>query len=131
MKNKIAILIILAGLIVRSCDLNEHPYGFYSDKNFYTTAADAEAAVLYAYNTLNFIEYSRGIFYIGELASEICDVKSGEAYGSQDLNNWDTKANNETLTYFFKYCYIGINRANAVIQNVADATFDEAAKRKW
>ncbi|MFZ5941229.1 MAG: RagB/SusD family nutrient uptake outer membrane protein [Bacteroidota bacterium] len=130
MKARLALIILITGLIVQSCDLNEQPYGFYSDDNFYKTAADAESAVLYAYNTLNFIEYSRGIFYIGELASDICDVKSGEAYGSQDLNNWKTEPTNETLTYFFKYCYIGINRANAVIENVENSDFDEAAKNK-
>jgi len=125
MKTKTGLLLILFGLIIQSCNLNEDPYGFYSDNNFYGSAADAESAILYAYNTLNFIEYSRGIFYIGELTSETCDVKSGEGYGSQDLNNWTTDPNNETLTYFFKYCYIGINRANAVIENLQNATFDE------
>ena len=130
MKSKI-LTILFCGIFITSCDLSEEPYGFYSDDNFYTTAKDAESAVLYAYNTLNFIEYSRGIFYIGELASEICDVKDGEAYGSQDLNNWKTDANNETLTYFFKYCYIGINRANAVIENVGNSTFDTEAKKQY
>lgn len=112
-----------------SCDLNEEPYGFYSEKNFYKTAEDAEISLMYAYNALNFIEYSRGILYIGELASEICDVKSGEAYGSQDINNWTTDATNETLTYYFKYCFIGINRANAVIENVTKSSFDDAVKK--
>lgn len=130
MKTKIVLIIMLCGLLVTSCDLKETPYGFYSEDNFYTTADDAESSLLYAYNSLNYIEYSRGIFYIGELASDICDVKTGEAYGSQDLNNWNADANNETLTYYFKYCYIGINRANAVIENVAKSNFDESAKKK-
>lgn len=130
MKTKILSLLTLCAVLMTSCDLTEKPYGFYSEDNFYKTAEDAEVSLLYAYNTLNFIEYSRGILYIGELASEICDVKSGEAYGSQDLNNWTASANNETLTYYFKYCYIGINRANAVIENVANSTFDESAKTR-
>jgi starch-binding outer membrane protein, SusD/RagB family len=130
MKTKILSILIFCGLVITSCDLTEKPYGFYSEDNFYKTAADAEVSLLYAYNTLNFIEYSRGIFYIGELASETCDVKSGEAYGSQDLNSWTANANNETLTNYFKYCYIGINRANAIIENVAESTFDEDAKTK-
>ena len=123
-------MLALCAIVMTSCDLNEEPYGFYSEKNFYKTAEDAEVSLMYAYNALNFIEYSRGILYIGELASEICDVKSGEAYGSQDLNNWTSDANNETLTYYFKYCFIGINRANAVIENVANSSFDESAKKK-
>ncbi len=130
MKAKIFSTILIFGLLVTSCDLSEEPYGFYSEANFYKTAEDAEVSLLYAYNTLNFIEYSRAIFYIGELASETCDVKSGEAYGSQDLNDWKADANNETLTMYFKYCYIGINRANAVIDNVENSTFNDDAKKK-
>jgi starch-binding outer membrane protein, SusD/RagB family len=130
MKTRILTLLMCAGAFLTACDLTEEPYGFYSEANFYKTADDAEVSLLYAYNAMNFIEYSRGILYIGELASEICDVKSGEAYGSQDLNNWTADANNETLTYYYKYCFIGINRANAVIENVANSSFDESAKTK-
>ena len=130
MKTKILSLLLLLGLVITSCDLNEDPYGFYSEDNFYTTPADAEASLMYAYNALTFLEYSRGIFYIGELASETCDVKADEGYGSQQLNNWTADASNETLTYYFKYCYIAINRANAVIENVTNSTFDQSAKNK-
>ncbi|MFA6335985.1 MAG: RagB/SusD family nutrient uptake outer membrane protein, partial [Bacteroidales bacterium] len=130
MKTRILLILMLSGMFITSCNLTEDPYGFYSEDNFYTTVDDAESSLLYAYNALNFIEYSRGIFYIGELASDICDVKSGEAYGAQDLNNWKADANNETLTYYFKYCYIGINRANAVIENVMNSDFDEDDKVK-
>ena len=130
MKTKILSLLLLIGLLVSSCDLNEEPYGFYSEDNFYKTPADAEASLLYAYNALTFLEYSRGIFYIGELASDICDVKADEGYGSQQLNNWTADATNESLTYYFKYCYIAINRANAVIENVANSPFNEEIKNK-
>lgn len=129
MKNilcSIAVVLLLLG----SCDLKEEPYGFYSEDNFYKTIEDAQSSLLYAYNVLNYLEYSRSIFYIGELASETCDVKSGEAYGSQPLNNWTANANNETLTNFFKYCYIGINRANAVIDNLDASNFDETIKNE-
>ena len=130
MKTKIFSIIVLLGLITVSCDLKEEPYGFYSESNFYKTPVDAEASLMYAYNALTFIEYSRGIFYIGELASEICDVKADEGYGSQQLNNWTADANNETLTYFFKYCYISINRSNAVIDNISNSTFDPVIKNR-
>lgn len=130
MKTKIFSIIALLGLFVSSCNLKEEPYGFYSEDNFYKTPADAEASLMYAYNSLTFIEYARGIFYIGELASEICDVKADEGYGSQQLNNWTADANNETLTYFFKYCYISINRCNAVIDNVSGSSFEPVIKNR-
>ncbi len=130
MKTKILSLFLIFGLLLSSCDLKEKPYGFYSEDNFYKTPADAEASLMYAYNALTFLEYSRGIFYIGELASETCTVKPDEGYGSQQLNNWTADANNETLTYYFKYCFIAINRANAVIENVTNSTFSPATKNK-
>lgn len=130
MRTKIYLLIVAFGLLFTSCDLTETPYGFYSEDNFYKTPEDAEASLMFAYNSLTFIEYSRGIFYIGELASDICDVKPDEAYGSQQLNNWTADASNETLTYFYKYCYISINRSNAVIDNVKNSTFNDEIKKR-
>ena len=130
MKTKIFSLLLVLGLMAGSCDLNEEPYGFYSEDNFYKTPADAEASLMFAYNALTFLEYSRGIFYIGELASDNCDVKADEGYGSQQLNNWTADASNETLTYFFKYCFIAINRSNAVIDNVVNSTFDSSIKNR-
>lgn len=128
MKTKIVLLLMALGVLINACDLNEDPYGFYSEDNFYKTPEDAEASLMFAYNALTFIEYARGIFYIGELASETCNVKADEGYGSQQLNNWTADANNETLTYFFKYCYIAINRSNAVIENVINSDFEAVIK---
>lgn len=130
MKIKMIFLFMIAGMLIQSCDLTEDPYGFYSEDNFYKTAEDAEASLMFAYNSLTFIEYARGIFYIGELASETCNVKADEGYGSQQLNNWTADANNETLTYFFKYCYIAINRSNAVIDNVINSDFEDVVKNR-
>lgn len=130
MKSKILSLLLgcAALLNITACNLDEDPYGFYSEDNFYKTPQDAEAALMYAYNALTYIEYSRGIFYIGELASETCDVKAGEGFGSQELNNWTSDNNNETLSQYFKYCYIAINRANAVIENLANSSIDASIK---
>ena len=68
MKNLLYI-ISLCGLLT-ACDLQEEPYGFYSDDNFYKNETDAESGLLYAYNALTFLEYSRGIFYIGDIPTE-------------------------------------------------------------
>lgn len=130
MKAKFITLLVLLSFLASSCDLAEEPYGFYSESNFYKTPEDAESSLMYAYNALTFIEYSRGIFYVGELASETCDVKPDEGYGAQQLNNWTADSSNEILTMYFKYCYIAINRANAVIQNVKDAEFDQSTKNR-
>ena len=122
-------------MLLASCDIEEKPYGFYSDDNFYQTVDDADAALMYAYNALTFLEYSRGIFYIGECASETVDLKSGEDAnnpGAQALDEWkiSDNANNQTLQLYFKYCYIAINRANAVISNVEKSTAIDTADKQ-
>ena len=42
-----------AAAMVAGCSLDETPYGFYSQDNFYQTEADAESGLMYAYNALN------------------------------------------------------------------------------
>lgn len=137
MKNRLFSFLLIGILLLgaNSCDLSETPYGFYSEDNFYKTPQDAEAALMYAYNALTFLEYSRGIFYIGEAASETINLKSGEDAvnpGSQALDEWkiDDNRNNQVLQLYFKYCYIAINRANAVIYNVSNSDLEESVKKR-
>ena len=44
MKNRIVISLLAGTLALGACNLDETPYGFYSEDNFFKTAADAEAA---------------------------------------------------------------------------------------
>lgn len=130
MKTKIFALFIFIGFIVSSCELAEEPYGFYSEKNFYKTQADAEAALMYAYNSLTFLEYTRGITNIGDLPTETTDLKPDEGADAQELNRWTVNSTNEALMNYFKYCYIAINRANAVLENVAGSNFPDDVKNR-
>ena len=104
-KNKLIISLLVGSLALGSCDLDETAYGFYSEDNFFKTAADAEAAVLYAYGALNFIEYSRTIFFLGDMPSEVMTTKSDATADNQDLNLWkiDNFKTNGSLENFFKY----------------------------
>jgi len=135
MKNKIisSILMAIGAFGLTSCNLDETPYGFYSEDNLYKTDADAEAAVLYAYGALNYIEYSRTIFYLGDMPSEEMSPKSDASTDIQDLSNWkvDNFKKNTTLENFFKYAFIGINRANAVIEAIPEAPINEDNKNRY
>ena len=101
MKNLLYI-ISLCGLLT-ACDLQEEPYGFYSDDNFYKNETDAESGLLYAYNALTFLEYSRGIFYIGDIPTETMSPKSDEAGDVYQLENWIAGRETEQLKYYFKF----------------------------
>ena len=130
MKSKILYIIAILGIVASSCDLSEEPYGFYSDENFYQTQTDAESALMYAYNALTYIEYTRGITSIGDLPTQTTDLKPDEGVDAQEMNSWTAGSTNETLMNYFKYCYIAINRANAVLKNVEGATFPDAEKNR-
>ncbi|MDE6097461.1 MAG: RagB/SusD family nutrient uptake outer membrane protein [Muribaculaceae bacterium] len=135
MKIKINILAIALGAsaVLSSCNLNETPYGFYAEDNFYKTAADAEAAVNYAYGCMTFLEYSRSVFFLGDMPSDALTAKSDASKDNQDLDKWKIAdfSQNGTLENFFKYSYIGINRSNAVIKKIPECSFDQELKDQY
>lgn len=132
-KNKLIISLLAGALALGSCDLDETAYGFYSEDNFFKTGADAEAALMYAYGTLNYLEYSRNIFFLGDMPSEVMTTKSDATAENQDLNNWkvDNFKTNGSLENYFKYAFIGVNRANAVIKKVPTANFNQEQKDRF
>lgn len=113
--------ILAAAALLTGCNLQEKPYGLYSDSNFYKSEADAESGLLYAYNALTFLEYSRGIFYLGDIPTETMRPKSDEAGDVYQLENWIAGRETEQLIYYFKYCYISINRANTVLAHTENS----------
>ena len=70
MKIKHLILAFGGASLLAACNLDEYPYGFYSEDNFYKTEEDAESGLMYAYNALNYLEYLRAIWYLGDIPTE-------------------------------------------------------------
>ncbi|HEY9543555.1 RagB/SusD family nutrient uptake outer membrane protein [Prevotella sp.] len=132
MKTSKIISLLAGAALLTACSLKEEPYGFYSENNFYKTEADAEAALMYAYGDLTYLEYSRSVFFLGDMPTEELTTKSDATAENQDINNWkvDNFKTNTTLENYFKYAFIGINRANGVIQNVENATFNEQKRNQ-
>ncbi|MCQ2135787.1 MAG: RagB/SusD family nutrient uptake outer membrane protein [Bacteroidales bacterium] len=125
------ISIILASLaLVCGCTLEEYPYGFYSENNFYKTAADAESAINYVYDAITYIEYSRAIVFLGDMNTDVMTPKGDATAATKELDGWKmaTFKTNTTLYNFYKYSYITINRANSVIENVPKMDIDQALK---
>lgn len=134
MKIKIYLLTLACSIMgFTSCSLDEDPYGFYSEDNFYKTEGDALAAINYAYSTLTYIEYSRSIFFVGDMPTEIITTKGDASVDNRALNTWriDNFDTNGTLVNFFKYSYIAINRANAVIKKMPETTIDQKLKDQY
>ena len=130
-------IIIFASLIIAgftSCNLSETPYGFYSENNYYTTEADAEAAVNYIYDAITYIEFSRAIVFLGDMPTDILDPKTSTTVSdNQQLDEWklENLKDNSSLGNFYKYCYITINRANSVLKNIPNMSIDENYKNRY
>lgn len=117
----------LAALCLAACNLNEKPYGFYSEGSFYKTEADAQAATMYIYDAINYLEYSRAIVFLGGMNTDELYPKGDAQSSTKDLDSWTMEnfKRNIALGNFFKYSFITINRANAVIQNVPGMDMDQ------
>lgn len=130
MRTHLKAILATAIILTASCSLDETPYGFYSSGNFYKTEADAESGLMYAYNTLNYLEYLRAIWYVGDIPTETMYAKSDEPGDIHLLDNWTADSNTELTWYFFKYCYIGLNRANAVLVKSQGCEMSDDARRR-
>lgn len=132
MKTKINIFIffILFNFGFQSCNLDETPYGFFTDDNFFQTAEDAESALYYAYQAIAYREYYDVMFFINDVATEQMNYYPSTSSDVLDLDYWTYSSfrNNEQLEFLFKYLYIGVNRANVVIDNLAKSNFDDQIK---
>ena len=134
MKTRSVILSVVASLAVCACSLNEYPYGFYSENNFYKTEADALAATNFIYDAINYIEYSRAIVFLGDMNTDAMYPKGEATTSNKELDGWKsaTFKTNTTLYNFYKYSYITINRANSVIENVgAMKDLDEDIRNQY
>lgn len=135
MKNiyKLTLTVAIGLLGMISCDLEEYPYGFYSEDNFYKTEADAESAVNYIYDAITYIEYSRTIVFLGDMNTDDMSPKGDASADTKNLDGWSVNnfRTNTHLANLFKYSYIAINRANAVIKKVAEMDIDEEMRNRY
>jgi hypothetical protein len=111
--------------IANACSLEEEPYGFLSTSNFYKNANDANAAIIDAYANLGETAlYSRMLFWVTSYGSGEFDTKGDGGLDAHELVDWTTIPTNQVLTQVFTGSYLGISRANAVINNVPGITMD-------
>lgn len=126
------ILLAAAGLHT-GCSLQEEPYGFPSTGNFYQSGEDAYSALIYAYSILPEIEYYSRIFImVTELPTENLTIKPDAGASNFEMDELRPRADNAEITTAWRYGYIGINRANAVIANVPGITdMDEELRNQY
>ncbi|CAL1519036.1 RagB/SusD family nutrient uptake outer membrane protein [Chitinophaga sp. MM2321] len=124
-------IIAIAALSLSSCKkmLEEKPYGVFANNNYYNTEQDAMNALLYAYDPINNIEYGARFLF------NLVDITTNQYkfYGKgleTNLYTWDVDPNTEEFLYFFKYAYLGVSRANSVLENVEKMENISAASKR-
>ena len=128
---KIAI-IVLTGLALSSCSdefITKDPLAVGSNVTFYDTPANCELAVNAIYDPLQWEEmYSRNFWAFADVASDDAEKGGGKdalQYKNDqlemgDINNFNTTQLNAYVIQSWKNYYIGIGRANALLDQTSD-----------
>lgn len=120
--NKLISVFIFTALVfsLNSCQddfLTENPKDFLSPSNFYTTEADAQAALIAAYSGLRDV-YRQDFYMLGDMPSEQTNFGTGSNVDRININNFVFDPTNSITTNVWANSYDNINRANAVIARV-------------
>ncbi len=125
------ILLLLAGLFLFSCSkqLDQQPHTI-NYENFYQTEEDAVNAINAAYSLLTYVnQYNSYLWLIQDVASDDCNAR--ESLNDPNLHNVDeyrVDPSNTYITGLWQGSYLGISRANIVIQKVPDIDMDSTKR---
>ncbi len=128
MKNKIIYLITLLLPVLFGCSedfLDRQPLDVQVSSNFYETEEDAVQALVAVYDVLQYQSVKAWAPF-----QMISDVLSDDAYGGgadanegkvpDEINNFKTKSTNEMVHSIWARNYIGIYRANLLLERIND-----------
>jgi starch-binding outer membrane protein, SusD/RagB family len=127
----VASLVLLFG-----CEdyLNKPPQGNLITVNFPTSASDAEQAVNAVYNTTRITEFNFGLFPIMDIMSD--DAHKGSNPGDQGstigpFDNFTHIAGAGQTREWWNTLYLGVKRANVVVEYVPGIGMDGALKARY
>tara|TARA_X000000950_G_scaffold54495_3_gene65052 strand:- start:1170 stop:2663 length:1494 start_codon:yes stop_codon:yes gene_type:complete len=134
MKN-LKYLIYLSTIIATfSCsELEEEPYGFLANDNFYSTEENVYSGLQYAYQASKRAQFYSRLLNITLMGAGQSDTKpSYTQRNAVEFKNWTFDASTEALRDFFGGCYTGISRANTVLDNTEKIDFsDDILKNQY
>lgn len=108
-------------LSASTCDLNTEPLGSLTDKTFYQTEQDFDAATLGPYTTmlnLTYDQFGRG-WWNGFLQPDD-DVEYRDPNGANDVFNW--LPTSDDFGWVWQTAYTGVMRANVVLDKLPAAS---------
>ncbi|MBC9796475.1 RagB/SusD family nutrient uptake outer membrane protein [Sinomicrobium weinanense] len=134
MKQIQIIIVLVLSLTLVNCqdELTEDPKHFLVKENFYRNESDALSALTAVYSTLGQDGGFPTIWYMAMLENR-ADYSNGR--GSQSpMSVYDLPLDNSNQSRMFDAytdIYRGINRANAVLDNVPGIDMDEGVKKQY
>lgn len=135
MKNINYVIGLMACLVITSCKdfLEEDARSDMTAGNFYKTEADADAAIVAAYDLLNnqWDIYYRGIYMLAELPTDNAECGVGVANANIfALNDFTFGPVNDRINVLYTALYGGIKNANVAIDNIPAINFNETKKNR-
>ena len=131
-KNKfITILILLLAMVSCRKELELEPHQIYYD-NYYQTGSDALTAINAVYDVLGSVsQYSSYLWLIQDIASDDCNARPTlNDPNLHEFNTYALKSTNNYLARIWQASYLGISRANVVLEKVPAISMDSALQQR-
>ncbi|MFK7949588.1 MAG: RagB/SusD family nutrient uptake outer membrane protein [Saprospiraceae bacterium] len=119
MKKYIILIIAIAAMTSCTNFLDREPISDLAEENFFKTGADAESALIAAYDALQSEYYIFDRFTNGDVIADNC-YAGGDNPNNFQLDEFTVTPTNVNVERDWAYLYEGISRANAVLDNVGD-----------
>ncbi|MCB2378513.1 RagB/SusD family nutrient uptake outer membrane protein [Hymenobacter sp. BT635] len=114
--------------------LDEEPTDQVTDANFYKTETDAIQATNAVYSELNKAgQYNSSLWGIGDIMSDLSTTGGGgggDGIEQQQLDNFNIPSTNPLTTRLWGSCYVGIGRANIVMEKIPGMDINAAIKNR-
>ena len=128
------VILTFVALILSSCNgfLEREPISDLAEENFFKTGADAESALIAAYDALQSEYYIFDRFTNGDVIADNC-YAGGDNPNNFQLDEFTVTTLNVNVERDWSYLYEAISRANAVLDNVSDIEspdFSEERKKQ-
>lgn len=131
----------LAGLLLGAlpaCDLQETPYSSIFTEQFYKTGQDAEAAIAAVYDQLAALYSGPAAILASDLSADQTFPRPVVGRNTLTLFNYDPNYTtqrsfsrlHESPEYIWQYAYIGIEKANWVLEKVPAIEMDADRKKE-
>jgi hypothetical protein len=133
MKNILSTFSLILILAATSCtkELDQEPHQIYYD-NYYQTGDDALTAVNAVYDVLGSVnQYSSYLWLIQDIGSDDCNARvTLNDPNLHEINNYTIKTTNNYVAKIWQGSYLGISRANIVLEKVPAISMDTALKAR-